>query len=630
MSFRNRLTLFFVLIVIVPMVAVAVVLFRLISDNEDGKANARLAAEQNVAINMYKDASARALATLGRVASDEELSAGLQDDDLPAARTRAVALLGAEGARRIVLVRDGAPVIDVGTKKAIAPITRPLTDAQHSRQFGDLQLSVQDAPTYAAAVRRTTGADAVVVWIDDTQVASTIEGAPAKPPKGRSGDISISGDDYRYATFPAPGMLGSRIRVAVLAPKAETTGQVAKSRIIAGGILAGFFILAVTFAFAVSRSLRGQVMELLDAARRLGRGDFTTRVPAVGGDEFAALGEEFNRMAQQLEERLADLAQERERVQNSMRRLGQAVGSNLDRDALLQLVVQTAVDGVGGEAGRATVRPRRDAPLEERVRVGGINGLTGALREAEARALRSGKAEEAAVGDGCALAHPLSGSDTREGVVGLVSVGRSGRAFTAGERDLFHYLATQAGVSMENVGLHETVARESVTDELTGLFNRRRFDEVLDTEVERAKRFAQPMALVLLDIDDFKQVNDTYGHQQGDVVLREVGRVLRESCREIDEPARYGGEELAVVLPGTDLHGAYLLAERVRRGVESLRLPLMVAEGDIQVTASLGVAALPESADDQDGLVAAADAAMYDAKRAGKNRAMRAQRDHSL
>ena len=96
------------------------------------------------------------------------------------------------------------------------------------------------------------------------------------------------------------------------------------------------------------------------------------------------------------------------------------------------------------------------------------------------------------------LTQNSSGSDTREGVVGLVSVGRSGRAFTAGERDLFHYLATQAGVSMENVGLHETVARESVTDELTGLFNRRRFDEVLDTEVERAKRFGQPMALVLL------------------------------------------------------------------------------------------------------------------------------------
>jgi diguanylate cyclase (GGDEF)-like protein len=629
MSFRNRLTLFFVLIVIVPMVAVAVVLFRLISDNEDGKANARLAAEQTVAINMYADARERAGRSLARIASDEELAGALQDDDIPQARARAQELLGREGARRIVLVRDGTAVLDVGSQAAIAPATRQLVDSQRSRRFGDLQVSVEDGPTYAAAVRRTTGADGVVVWIGDRQVATTIDGAPAKP-LGRTGEVSVGSDAFRYATFGAPGLQGSRIRVALLAPKTESSSEVAKSRIFAGGILAGFFVLAVTFAFAVSRSLRGQVMELLQAARRLGGGDFSTRVPTTGEDEFAALGEEFNKMARQLEERLADLAQERERVQSSMRRLGQAVGSNLDRDALLQLVVQTAVEGVGGEAGRATVRPRRDGPLEERVRVGGVNGLTDALREAEARALRSGKAEEAEVGDGCAIAHPLNGSDTRDGVVGLVSVGRSGRAFTAGERDLFHYLATQAGVSMENVGLHETVARESVTDELTGLFNRRRFDEVLDTEVERAKRFGQSMALVLLDIDDFKQVNDTYGHQQGDVVLREVGRVLRESCREIDEPARYGGEELAVVLPGTDLHGAYLLAERVRIGVESLRLPLMVADGEIQVTASLGVAALPESADDQDGLVAAADAAMYDAKRAGKNRAMRAQRDPSL
>jgi diguanylate cyclase (GGDEF)-like protein len=629
MSFRRRLTLFFVLIVIVPMVAVAVVLFRLISDNEDGKANARLAAEQTVAINMYQDARDRAGQALERIASDEKLAGALQDDDLAGARDRAQRLLASAGARRIVLARDGAAAIDVGARTAIAPATRQLVDAQRSRRFGELQVSVQDAPTYAAAVRRTTGADGIVVWIDRTRVASTLQAAPASP-LGRSGDISVGQSDFRYATFGAPGRLGTRIRVSLLAPRTDSTSEVARSRIFAGGILAGFFVLAVTFALAVSRSLRGQVMELLGAARRLGGGDFSARVPTTGGDEFAALGEEFNKMARQLEERLADLAQERERVQDSMRRLGQAVGSNLDRDALLQLVVQTAVEGVGGEAGRATVRPRRGAPLEERVRVGGVNGLTEALREAEARALRSGKAEEAEVGDGGAIAHPLNDSDTRDGVVGLVSVGRTGRAFTAGERDPFHYLATQAGVSMENVGLHETVARESVTDELTGLFNRRRFDEVLDTEVERAKRFGHSMALVLLDIDDFKLVNDTYGHQQGDVVLREVARVLRESVREIDEPARYGGEELAVVLPGTDLHGAYLLAERVRQGVEALRMPLMVADGEIQITASLGVAALPESADDQDGLVAAADAAMYDAKRAGKNRAMRAQRDPSL
>ena len=125
---------------------------------------------------------------------------------------------------------------------------------------------------------------------------------------------------------------------------------------------------------------------------------------------------------------------------------------------------------------------------------------------------------------------------------------------------------------------------------------------------------------MLLDIDDFKHVNDTYGHQQGDLVLREVARVLRESSREIDEPARYGGEELAVVLPQTDLEGAYNLAERVRTGIEALEIPLLDGDGHAAGHGELRRRALPGSADDKDALIAAADAALYRAKRAGKNR----------
>ena len=145
-------------------------------------------------------------------------------------------------------------------------------------------------------------------------------------------------------------------------------------------------------------------------------------------------------------------------------------------------------------------------------------------------------------------------------------------------------------------------------------------------QVERARRFQQPLGLVLLDIDDFKRVNDTYGHQQGDLVLREVARVLRESSREIDEPARYGGEEMAVALPQTGLQGAYEFAERVRRRIEDLELPLLDGSGTLRVTASFGAAALPRSADiDKDALVAAADAALYAAKRTGKNRTVKAE-----
>src|SRR5204862_1397271 len=113
----------------------------------------------------------------------------------------------------------------------------------------------------------------------------------------------------------------------------------------------------------------------------------------------------------------------------------------------------------------------------------------------------------------------------------------------------------------------------AVTDELTGLFNHRRFQEVMSAEVERARRYDQEMGLIMLDIDNFKRVNDTYGHVQGDRVLREVARVLRQSARDVDEPARYGGEETAVALPQAEPGGAYRLAGRVRQRIWALELP---------------------------------------------------------
>jgi diguanylate cyclase (GGDEF)-like protein len=204
---------------------------------------------------------------------------------------------------------------------------------------------------------------------------------------------------------------------------------------------------------------------------------------------------------------------------------------------------------------------------------------------------------------------------------GLITVGRSGRPFTDDDRELLRSLAAQTTLAVENVELHFQVRRQAVTDELTGLSNHGSFQDLLSAEVEQVRRYHHQVGLIMLDLDNFKSVNDTYGHQQGDVVLRHVALALRDTSRDADSPARYGGEEMALILPHTDLDGSYVIAERLRTAIESLRIP--GPDGPLRVTASLGVAA--SSAGDKDLLIAHADAALYAAKREGRNRTVRAR-----
>ncbi len=629
MSFRSRLTLFFVLIVVVPMVSLTVVLFSLIADNENGKQDARVAARQSAAINLYKAGQEASDEGLVRVGRDVVLAAALRQGDAAAARRRATVLLERLDLKRILVTRDTRTFVDIGSSTATFPATRELQDTDGST-IGRLQVSTTGPRAYARLVRRVTGLD-VLVTRNGRPLASTLGEAVAVPAlSARPSTVRIGDKSYRTAAFPVPGFDGTDVQVAVLDSTARTTADVRESRIVAVSILLGFFSLAFLFALLVSRSLQRQIGGFLDAARRVGAGDFSARVPTVGNDEFAALGGEFNHMSERLAQKIRQVEEEQARLALAIRRIGETFASNLDRDALLEIVLRTAVDGSGASGGRATMRVKPDGQLHQVAQAGSLDDLTAALRQAESAVLESGAPGDATVGGVMALAHPLRAAEQNDEdgpprITGIVSVGRGGAPFSASELELFHYLAGQASVSIENVGLHETVERQAVTDELTGLSNRRRFQEVLAGEVERSRRFGQPLGLVMLDIDNFKKVNDTYGHPAGDLVLKEVARILREYSREIDEPARYGGEELAVVLPGTDLEGAFQLAERVRTGIEGLRLPIRTADDEpLRVTASFGVATLPNGSMDPRALVAGADAALYAAKHAGKNQTHRA------
>jgi diguanylate cyclase (GGDEF)-like protein len=187
------------------------------------------------------------------------------------------------------------------------------------------------------------------------------------------------------------------------------------------------------------------------------------------------------------------------------------------------------------------------------------------------------------------------------GANGVLTVARRSRPFSVDDRELVRSLASQATLALENVELHVQVSRQAVTDELTGLANHGRFQGVLDSEMEQVRRYQYPVGLIMLDIDDFKSINDTYGHQQGDLVLKHVARIVRENSRDADSPARYGGEEMALVLPHTDLEGSHAIAERVRAAIEALRISRLDGQGTLRITASVGVTASSEG--DKDGLI---------------------------
>lgn len=213
------------------------------------------------------------------------------------------------------------------------------------------------------------------------------------------------------------------------------------------------------------------------------------------------------------------------------------------------------------------------------------------------------------------LGVPVVAHGACEGV--LVVASRRPGAFTAADERLLGSLALQAGAALANAHLYEM----AMVDGLTGLFVRRYFDARLEQELERARRAGAPFAVAMLDVDDFKRLNDEHGHLVGDRVLRTIATVVREQLRGVDTAARYGGEEVALILPGIELPAALVHAERVRGAIAEQRVTLDDGGPALSITASVGIAAYPDSgADSGEELVRRADRALYRAKRAGKNR----------
>lgn len=188
------------------------------------------------------------------------------------------------------------------------------------------------------------------------------------------------------------------------------------------------------------------------------------------------------------------------------------------------------------------------------------------------------------------------------------------RDWSIDDISLIGSLADNLSVAIENAELHQEIARQAVTDGLTGVANRRSFNESFSREFERARRYAEPLSLVIVDLDYLKKINDTYGHKAGDDAIKEIGVLLKQSSRASDIAARYGGEEFCLLLPNTEIDMAEQLAERIRRKINDVHV-----EGPGTISASLGVASYPIHADDPESLFQCADEALYQAKEKGRN-----------
>jgi diguanylate cyclase (GGDEF)-like protein len=476
MSFRTRLTLFFVLIVVVPMIALVVVVARLVADSEQGKVRARVDAYAAVARDAYGHAANDAARAARALAIDPALAAAIARGDARAARARLAVLASRRGLARVVVVRRDRPFVTLGDPFAIASGSARIgVRAPGDRIAAVIGVSTTRAVQFGHAVPLPTGA-LIAIARGPRLLAAPRQLTVALTPLPTHGTTKLATTDYAVAGFRAVDASNGHDTIAILT-KANDATAVSRGRTAALALLGAFLLLALAGALLVSRQLQSQLGRVLAAVKQIGGGDLGTTVPVHGNDEFAALGREFNSLTGELAQRLDELIEAK---------------------------------------------------------------------------------------------------------------------------------------------------RQALIDELTGLFNHRRFQEVMATEAAAAERFGQPLGLLMLDIDDFKRINDTHGHQQGDLVLREVARVLREQSREIDEPARYGGEEMAVALPQTDLEGAYVIAERVREAVAALKIPRLDGAGKLRVTVSCGVASSIDAG--KDALVADADAALYAAKHAGKNRSVCAPR----
>lgn len=407
-------------------------------------------------------------------------------------------------------------------------------------------------------------------------------------------------------------------------------------------LTASIFVAGITVAaavvFALGRSVLIPLRALETGAKRFGAGELFRRVDLNRSDELGQLAQTFNAMAEALEKSRSTLAEHSSQL-NALNQIAIAITSLLSLQDILNEIMRCGIVLTGAKASCIAFYDEATALFNQWVTQGLSEHFVGNLSFS-----RGGLADEAFTSGSyilsndrpetrhklsrlageeyllCFICLPLTSRDRRLGVIYFYRTDRD--TFTPTEIELLTTFASLAAQAIEKARLYAQVQEQARTDALTGLCNRGEFQRLLNEEAERSRRYHRCFSLLMLDIDHFKIVNDSYGHQAGDEVLRALAACLQKQNRPVDYAARYGGEEFVVILPETSNEGALVSAERLRAVVADTAVP--VTEGrTISFTISIGVATFPVDVESGTALIAAADAALYAAKEGGRNRVVR-------
>jgi diguanylate cyclase (GGDEF)-like protein len=577
-SFKVKLVAYFLLLSLLPLAAAFWGFSTVAARSETRRVDARLQAGLRAALAAYQDELVTADEAAAQLARNPAFQRALIRRDRAALRR----LLKGRGHLSV----EATNGFQVGRADPTAA-TRQVAVVGEGGARGAVVASV---PLDQVLVRRLEGrsgleADEHVILVEDRRIvagpaASLGTRFDALP--GRTHKLTLAGTRYRTIVADTLSELPSAT-LGVISPQTSIDAAIRASmeRLLIG--LAACLLLVAAVAYIEGRAIVRTLRRLVDAARGIARGDLRERVPVQGRDEFALLGRTFNEMAAELQARLDELERQRGRLRDVIARFGEALGATHDVDQLMRVIVEAAVEATSATGGV-------------------IVASTGEL-------VQTGRPDQGAE----KIEVPLTAGEVTFGSLLLF-----GDGFEDEDRMTAVSLASHAVVALDNARLHRIVERQALVDGLTGLANRRQCEETLASELARLERFGGPLALVVADLDWFKDVNDRYGHPSGDAVLREFATLLRESVRDIDLAGRWGGEEFLLILPGTNLAGGAQVADRIRVALAG-RIVLSADGTPIPVTASFGVAATPPATTAAE-LFSAADAALYEAKRNGKNR----------